>query len=180
VVIITGYWQSHKYFESVQQQIRSDFSFKNPLHGKWAELSSRIESSNSVMINVRRAEYLKLLDYHGVVSAEYIHSAMEICRERVKEPVFYVFSDDIPWCRDNIKETENIFFADESYYDEKFQLYMQLMINCKYFIIANSSFAWWAAWLAPHVDKFVIYPKKWVVTDTLKTDDLCPPDWIAL
>ena len=103
-VIISGYWQSYKYFKTVQKQILEDFSFNTCLYCRWEDLNRHIKDRNAVMINVRRAEYLTLLDYHGVVSAEYIYHAMEICKQRVKEPFLYVFYDDIPWCRDNIKD----------------------------------------------------------------------------
>lgn len=179
-VIIKGYWQSYRYITPVREIILREFMFKNPLPLKWETMAARIKESNAVMVNVRRGEYLKLLHFHGVVSADYIRQGMDICRKRIEKPVFYVFSDDIPWCRENIPQNEHVVFVDEQYYDYKFQYYMQLMVSCRYFIIANSSFAWWAAYLATAPDKIVIYPEKWVTTPELDTRDLCPAEWIKL
>ena len=54
------------------------------------------------------------------------------------------------------------------------------MRNCKYFIIPNSSFAWWAAWLSDSVGKIVIAPKKWFSDTSINTTDLIPSDWIRI
>ena len=57
---------------------------------------------------------------------------------------------------------------------------MYLMSKCRNFIIANSSFSWWAAWLAPRSDKMVICPKKWFGDSSINTNDLIPETWIRI
>ncbi|ETZ23860.1 alpha-1,2-fucosyltransferase [Pedobacter sp. V48] len=179
-LIISGYWQSEKYFRKIEGLIKEDFTFCNPLYGKWELLNKQIVHSESVMINVRRGDYLQKLDYHGVVDIDYINSAIELMNERVSNPKFFIFSDDILWCKNNIPQIENVIFVDEQYYDPKYQYYLQLMKNCKYFIISNSTFAWWSAWLAPYKNKIVIAPKKWFISKDLNTKDLFPEKWINI
>ena len=179
-VLLTGYWQSDKYFRKIEHILRDDFNFRKPLYGKWKVLNREILATNSVMINIRRGDYLERLDYHGVVDLEYINSAIKMIKERVQNINFYVFSDDMEWCRSNIVNNENMIFVGEEYYDLKYQFYLQLMINCKHFIISNSSFSWWSAWLAPNKNKIVIAPKKWFVADHLDTKDLIPVNWIKI
>ena len=60
---------------------------------------------------------------------------------------FYIFSDEIEWCKENINWDLPITFVDHSVKGPKFSNYFQLMISCNHFIIPNSTFAWWAAWL---------------------------------
>lgn len=181
VLIISGFWQSFKYFLPIESLIRTEFSFLNPLTGKWRELYNLILTVNSVMINVRRGDYMTKLDYHGVVSIEYINASMELCRKKIKDPVFFIFSDDMAWSRNNISQNDNVVFVDETYYDIKYQFYLQLMSACKHFILSNSSFAWWSAWLsAANEQKIVIAPKQWFVTNELDTKDLTPESWIRI
>ncbi|RBL89451.1 alpha-1,2-fucosyltransferase [Chitinophaga flava] len=180
ILITEGYWQSYKYFESITAIIREDFQFRTVLSGKWLGLAEKIRSVNAVMINVRRGDYLNNLELHGVVSAEYISRSILFYDHTITDPFYFVFSDDIPWCKAHINQSKNVFFVTEEYYDAKFQFYLQLMINCKHFIISNSSFAWWAAWLCQYEGKTVIYPRQWFAVENIDTKDLTPPSWIAL
>ncbi|WP_029276675.1 alpha-1,2-fucosyltransferase [Pedobacter borealis] len=180
IIILNGYWQSEKYFLSIADIVRKTFRIRESLDGKWEKLYRRIKQTTSIMINVRRGDYLNLLDYHGVVSLEYLNEAMQFMSSNVHSPIFFVFSDDIPWCRRNLAHTTNLFFVDESYYTQTFDKYLTLMTCCKHFIISNSSYAWWAAWLSDGNEKIVIAPKRWFANDKLNTIDLIPEDWIQI
>lgn len=179
-LIVSGYWQSYRYLQGMEEVLLKDFTFRNPLHGRWKQLGEEIAQRQSVMINVRRGDYLEKLDHHGVVSREYLLNAMELMKKDHSDLFFYVFSDDIPWCRENLADEEHVFFVDESYYDAKYQYYLQLMLMCKHFILANSSFAWWSAWLSRSKDKLVIAPKNWFTYQGHNTDDLLPPGSIRI
>src|SRR5690606_984256 len=144
------------------------------------ELLHTIKSTESIMLNVRRGDYLQKLDYHGVVNKKYIEKSIAIMKDYHSNAFFFIFSDDIPWCLANIVERKNIFFLDESFYDPKYENYFMLMRSCKHFIISNSTFCWWAAWLSENPRKIVIAPKDWFATDKLNADDLIPPSWIQL
>lgn len=175
-VHINGYWQSPRYFYDFDKQIREDFKFKNPI--KDSEILTSIRNTNSVMINVRRADYLTT-NYHGVMDMTYINSAVDLIKSKVDNPHFFIFSDDIEWCKENIK-LDNMTIVDHSYKGDRFGDYLQLMISCNHFIIPNSTFAWWAAWLNENPEKIVIAPKKWFTDSKINTDDLIPQNWIRI
>ena len=83
---------------------------------------------------------------YGVCSLEYYQSAVAKVTEKVNDPHFFVFSDDMPWARDNLKLPHRATFvahngADKDYED------LRLMSICQHHIIANSTFSWWGAWL---------------------------------
>lgn len=181
-VVLEGYWQTPKYFEPYEQQLRSDFEFRNKVKEAKEfhilELLGLIESSNSVMVNIRRTDYLNT-NFHGVMGVEYVNQASQIISEKVQNSKHFVFSDDVEWCKANI-HLPNSAFIDHSYAGKKFEYYMQLMKACKHFIIPNSTFAWWTAWLNTSPEKIVIAPKKWFNDPTLNTTDLIPSDWILI
>lgn len=178
-LVTSGFWQSYKYFQGIEGILFKDFTFRRPLYGKWKVLGEQIRQRQSVMINVRRGDYLNKLDFHGVVGMDYINQAIKTIKRNLSRPFFYVFSDDINWCKEHIKD-KHILFVDESYYDPKYEYYLQLMRMCKHFIIPNSSFAWWAAWMSENRRKIVIAPKNWFVTKAPDTKDLLPKTWIRL
>ena len=73
------------------------------------------------------------------------------------EAVFYVFSDDIKYCKDVTYLTSFNFILD---LDEIDSLYLMSMCT-KGGICSNSSFSWWGGYLNDNNDKMVIYPNRW-------------------
>lgn len=180
-VLFDGYWQTPLYFKDFESQIREDFKFKDSIQNsedRIKDMFSKIDSTNSVMINVRRTDYLNT-DFHGVMGTDYINRAKSIIDSKVDNPHYFIFSDDIDWCKDNIK-IENMTIVDHSYKGDRFGYYLQLMSSCKHFIIPNSSFAWWSAWLSNSENKIVITPKNWFTDSSINTNDLIPPNWIRI
>jgi hypothetical protein len=178
---LTGYWQSEKYFSLAEARIRADFSFKLPLQNKNAEIAQKILRGNAVSLHVRRGDYAtnpQTTATHGLCSLDYYRQSIQYVAERVKQPNFFIFSDDIAWVRDNFKLSHQCQYVDcnqgeESYND------MRLMSMCNHHIIANSSFSWWGAWLNPKREKIVIAPRKWFANQT-DANDLLPQSWIKL
>lgn len=186
-IYIDGYWQSYKYFQKIENELRKEFTFKIPLTEDQQLLKSKIQSSTSVCINFRRTDFVTItsaIQTHGIPSIEYYHKALELLQQKIgNELELFVFSDDIPWCEKNFKTPFSTFFVSHNQYKgERFSAYLQLMKSCKHFIIPNSTFAWWAAWLGESHDKIVITPENWFADKTLQsqTQDLRPESWICL
>jgi hypothetical protein len=134
---LEGYWQTPKYFDDIEEHIRNDFKFKEPIEDNDDEsiklMLEDILSSNSVMINVRRTDYLNT-NFHGVMGNDYIDNAIKVIETKIDNPKYFIFSDDIDWCVDNIK-LNNMVIVDHRYKGNKFGIYLQLMKSCKNFII---------------------------------------------
>lgn len=181
-VYLEGYWQTPKYFEKIEDIIRKDFTFKNRVEDsreqKIQEMVRMIKESNSVMINVRRTDYLNN-PFHIVLDELYVKKAIEMIEERVDDPRYFVFSDDIEWCRNNLQQRDFI-FVDKSYAGDRYSYYIQLMSLCKSFVIANSTFSWWSAWLNSEENKIVISPKKWFSPPDIDSTDLIPKNWTLI
>jgi hypothetical protein len=175
---LDGYWQTYKYFDDIKNIIKNDFKFKNEILDNSREILNDIKNKNSVLINIRRTDYLTKSNFHNFIGTDYVMKAVEIIESKILEPHYFIFSDDIEWCKENIK-LENMTIVDHSHKGYKFDNYLQLMIECKNFIIPNSSFAWWAAWLSNNEDKNVIAPIKWFEVG-IDTSDLIPKNWIRI
>lgn len=179
--LLNGYWQTPKYFNEFEKEIRKDFTFREQIENSdnyIKEMLNDIRSKNSILLNIRRADYLNT-NYHGVMAKDYVDKAVKIIESKIEHPEYFIFSDDLVWCRENIK-LPNMTIVDHSYKGDRFSYYLQLMKNCKHFIIPNSSFAWWAAWLNQDKNKIVIAPKQWFTDTNINTTDLTPDDWIRI
>lgn len=174
-----GYFQNEKYFKHIRQELIKKFTLKEPIDEKNQIVLNKIKETNSVSIHIRRGDYVTL-DYvnkiHGTCSLDYYKKAIEYMAEKVKNPHFFIFSDDINWVIENLKIEYPYTIID--FNQDKGWLDMNLMKQCKHNIIANSSFSWWSAWLNENPEKIVIAPKKWMAKK--KWCDTIPKGWIKI
>ncbi len=176
---LDGYWQSHKYFEKYTDIIRNDFTLKLPLPDHIRKLQSEIKADNSVCIHVRRGDYVGN-SFHEVVSKDYYDRALKLLAGKTNISHLYIFSDDISWCQSNLSFPYKTMFVGKEYAGDRASGHFELMRSCRHFIIPNSSFAWWAAWLSDSKEKIVIAPKKWFGDSLIDTSHRTPEDWVRL
>lgn len=178
-VYLDGYWQSPKYFESIEDIIRKDFTLKNELSENIKTLKKEIEENKSLCIHVRRGDYIGN-PVHDILDKEYYNKGIEKIKEITQIDKVYVFSNDIKWCKENLSFPYSTMFVDEEYRGAKDEGNLFLMSACHNFIIPNSSFSWWAAWLSSYKDKIVIVPKQWFGDKNINSEDLIPKEWIRI
>lgn len=179
-VCLVGRWQSYKFFQSFENLIRKDFDLSKPSDIFLDDILELINSFESVCIHVRRGDLVTVEAYNqeiGVISTEYYLKAMAEVEKKITNPTFFVFSDDIEWCKENLNEIPRAIFVDQKYAGQKALGHFFLMQQCKHFILSNSTFAWWAAYLCVESQKIVIYPKNWNQDPKLANPEMCPPDW---
>ncbi|MGY3054254.1 hypothetical protein ACVWYG_002460 [Pedobacter sp. UYEF25] len=172
-----GYWQDPRYFSEIEAEIREDLQFKLPLNPKNQSFLENIKLVNSVSIHVRRGDYLNEELLGGMCSVDYYLKGMALMNAKIDHPIFFIFSDDIAWCKKNLIANSTLIFIEGNHNSESY-IDMQLMSNCKHNIIANSSFSWWGAWLNNNPEKIVIGPKKWIDDDS--PNCIMPKKWIKL
>jgi hypothetical protein len=182
-IVRSGYWQSEKFFISFEDEIRKDFQFTKPLGWKNIKIQEKINKTNSVSIHIRRGDYFsdtKISKVHGTCTRDYYNKAIEYINNKVKDPAFFIFSDDPEWAKNNLK-IENAIYIDWNKNTDS-HIDMQLMSICKHNIIANSSFSWWSAWLNKNSKKIVIAPQKWFKNSEAQknTKNLIPKEWIRI
>lgn len=170
VTFVQGYFQSYLYFEDIAEKIKSEIVLDFEKSHTLLQLEQEILSSNSVSVHLRR------MDYSNLLTLDYYRRAIEIIQNNIDKPLFFIFSDDLEWCKNNLKSNEsNFIYVSHDVEDETADLY--LMTKCKHHIIANSSFSWWGAYLSNHKNKQVIGP---VHTQIGVKDNLYPKDWILI
>lgn len=180
--VLSGFWQSQNYFIDIEDQIKQEFTFRDSVSKSneyIQKMFNNIISCNSVMIHVRRTDYLNSPDYYYVVDNDYIQSSTNIINAKINSPHFFVFSDDMEWCKENIK-LKNTTFVDNTYAGNACNYYLQLMRSCKHYIISNSTFAWWPTWLGRSTDSLIIAPKKWYKTSSVNAEELVPSNWLRV
>lgn len=175
-----GFWQSPKYFENIEDEIRKSFSFKKLTPSiKTSELLKIIQQNESVSLHIRRGDYLKeeyKNVYANICREEYYIKALSVIKENVEKPIFIIFSDDPEWTENNLK-LENAIYVDWNSGSQSWED-MYLMSQCKHNIIANSTFSWWGAWLNVNCKKMVIAPSRFL--GNCETPDLLPDNWIKI
>jgi hypothetical protein len=180
---LDGYWQSESYFAEAQDEIRRAFQFRIPLAGLGCELAQTIANVNSVCVDVRRGDYVTVessRNTQGFIGEDYYRRGVDWIKANVQDPHLFISSDDLPWCREHLKFDLPTTYLDDEYAGWKFGAKLHLMSLCRHFLISNSTFAWWAAWLARYEKKLVACPRRWFLTESLSAKDLIPPSWIAL
>jgi hypothetical protein len=151
---IDGYWQDSTFFADYEDILKRDLSLKVALKTKDQKMADDMNLCNSVAIHLRRVRYDNLLELRY-----YLYAINQI-KAQILEPVFYVFSDDIKWCRQNFIDDGPFIFVDNKNDNDNEITEMWLMSQCKHFIIANSTYSWWGAWLSNNPGKIIIKPDK--------------------
>lgn len=171
---MVGYFQSTKYFDKYKNIIKSELTVKEPVKKENVKLLQDIKNSNSICVHIRRGDYIG--SNHQVCDTSYYLKAIKIISKKVKNPKFYIFSDDIEWVKNNInfKVKVNYIDGNNKNYEE-----LQLMYSCKHFIISNSSFSWWAQYLTDNEERITIAPSRWFQNSNQKVD-IFQDDWIKI
>jgi hypothetical protein len=164
---LSGYWQNYKLMSRDVNYVKSLFQF--PKLDKYNNnILNEINQCNSVFCHIRRGDYvnIKSSNNHNVTTKDYFYKAMKYMVNKISNPVFFVFTDDIDWVQNNFQE--NSFKLDmrvvsinncRSAFND-----MYLMSQCDHAIISNSSFSWWGAFLQ-NKNNIVITPSKWLNSD---------------
>ncbi|MCR5797621.1 MAG: alpha-1,2-fucosyltransferase [Eubacterium sp.] len=173
-----GYWQSWRYVDTVWRELKDQFVPNYELHKSTQKMIDEVSNVNSVFIGIRRGDYSAEERHYGSFGNEYYQKAMDYITGRVDSPVFYVFSNDIPWVKENIDfRNRNVVFREPDDVVDDFED-LFIMAACRHSIIINSTYHWWGARLNEYDGKIVVAPQKWFFDD--KPIDIVPPKWVRI
>ena len=182
-VFLMGHWQKHAYYEPIAASLAREFTVNTQPDAANRDMLRRIRASETaVAVHVRHGADYEESSHHFVCHPDYYRAAFRQLGEVLTNPVFFVFSDNMQWARRHVLPPGETHYVDingplQPHED------MRLMRACSHFVIANSTFSWWPAWLAEARDKIVIAPKAWHTSEVDARVDLgkhCPPHWVRI
>jgi len=179
-IYLAGTWANEKYFSAITETIRNEFAFIEPPDDENQRMLARITDCNVISVHVRRGDYISVPEHarrYGQCSFDYYQTAFEFLRSRVNDPTVFVFSDDPEWSKENLKFPCPTIFVSHNTGNRNHED-LRLMSACRHFIVANSTFSWWGAWLGRTEGKIVVAPKRWTIDPTLS--DPVPDHWTRL
>ena len=173
-VTLHGYFQTNKYFDHIQDQIRKEFTFHADIMTEAKSFVNPKKDLETVSIHIRRGDYLDFPWHGGICTTEYYNKAL---KEHFtdKSYNFIIVTDDVPWAKSAFSGTQNFFISESKnqYVD------LCIMTLCDNHILANSSYSWWGSWLNPSKSKKIVAPSRWFKEHLkdLNTKDLYQPNW---
>ena len=148
-----GYWKSMKYIDFSSEFIFDSIS-KNENINK-----GLIESSELAMVHVRRGDFI---DNGWDLDINYYEKSLNGLDKKIK---YDIFTDDPKWVKSKkiFKNAENIYSKNNQLDNEKIDTILTFseMLKYKHFIVGNSSFAFWAAYLKSDINSYVTVPDPW-------------------
>lgn len=158
-LILSGYFQSERFFANYSQEIREQFNLQERLLTVGYPFVEQLKERNSVCISIKVEDNAGNYAY-DVCHEDYYQKALAYISEKVDNPLFFL-------CSDNVEHAKKLYLNDEKYdvicQPKEFSVHLSLaaMSLCKHFIINNTTFGWWAQYLSENEEKIVVAPSKW-------------------
>ena len=161
---VYGKFEDEKWFEEQHDNLCEELRPKVDKLPN-AELMQQIKTLNSVCVSLRNwtidVTDQKNLTNRTICDAEYYRKAIQYMKNHVENPAFIVFSDDVEWGKQIVSSVagDSVVIAESNLNNVAEKL--RYMSACKHFILANSTFSWWAQYLARNESKIVVSPSRW-------------------
>lgn len=185
-IILDGLFEYSYIVDDVIDEIRNDIFKNNYISEKNSKLLEKISEDNSICVTVRKfdMEDPKFEKFYQKCTVEFYYRGIEYILKKYPDANIIVFSDQIQWCRDNLKLEDRFKNSDISYETEGNSISekLQMMSRCSHFVISNSTFSWWAQRLSDRKEdrKIVCAPIRWNDKYLTKEIGLYCDNWIML
>lgn len=178
---VSGNWMSEKFFDNAIEETKDAFVLKQQLNSRLDAIMSEIKATESVCIHIRLGDYLapQWKNKLYVCTPDYYHKAIQIVKSRVNNPRFFVFSNrhvDFEMIKKEYN-LEDVTYVDMGNNDVED---MELMRNCKHFIMSNSTYSWWSQYLSINEQKVVVAPSRFNNYPQWDMSDIYSKDWFTV
>ena len=156
---LEGYWQTERYFDDQKDLLREELTCTvQPSDQARSEVDQILQCKNSVAVGVRRYQEVPDKNYFTILGPDYYNQALTHMAAEFEGVHFFIVSEDIEWCRQTLRVPFPHTFISHKPDDRKAFENLWVAGQCRHFIISNSSYHWWTAWLASAPDKRVLAP----------------------
>lgn len=172
---VHGLFHTYQYWNDNKSEILEEFQFKPEIVEKAKQFLASV-TMPTVSMHFRRTDYLQVSSLN--LTQQYYCDACEFVLNKLNQDVMIVvFSDDIEWCKTNVKGEYITYSEDHTQYED-----MCIMSQCGNNIIANSTFSWWGAYLNQNPDKIVVCPYQYAGPGDYDfiNGNYFPPEWTSI
>ena len=168
-VYMMGVFQNAEMVETVRDEVLKAFMFQPFIDRHNLDLMKEIQSCRSVAIHVRKGkDYMSRIWYQQTCPIAYYQKAIKLIEEKIKDPRFYVFTDNPEWVKENFRDFEYTLVQENPVAGYGSHFDMQLMSLCQHNILSNSTYSWWGAFLNRNQSPIVICPEIWFNPNSCK------------
>ncbi len=155
---------TENFFKINNDLIHDDLKYSLPLSYNSKILFEDMKKYDSIALHIRHGDYEDYPKF-GLCTKQYYQNAINMIENELDNPKFYIFTEDHDWVDKNLKFSspyEIIRFSEKNNTAGRgYAELLKLMSLCEHFIIANSTFSWWGAFLSENKYKIIISPKPW-------------------
>lgn len=155
---------TENFFRHNKDIIHEDLQYLLELTDEYKDIVEDMNNHDSIAINLRRGDYKNHPEF-GLCSADYFNNAIEEIVKDLDNPKFFIFTEDHEWAEEhliiNYPFRHVVFNKDNNLVGNGYSQLLKAMSSCDHFIISNSTFAWWGAWLGENPNKKIIAPRPW-------------------
>jgi hypothetical protein len=183
LVRLEGYWQSERYFDAIAEDIARELEIVSPLSLQSEAVLAAIASSQSVALHIRQKRGAHhAFDRPAAAQTQqlpfsYYEEAVERIARRVESPRFFCFGDNVDWIRSRWKFPYPVHYVDHNRSQDRAYEDIALMRACRHFVVGNSTFSWWGAWLSRAAGKYIVAPASEGRFVWGSEKDLLPASW---
>lgn len=180
---LDGYFQSWRYFETIEGHLRTSLREAIPRSPWGTEIEEELSAGGPwIAVHVRRGDYLKPHNsaFHGLLGESYYRAALAHLTRRGLDHRIVVFSDEPDAARDLLGARTSRVEVVRPPTDSNPAESILLMSRAQAVVTANSSFSWWAAWLADPAASTIVCPVPWLSQAAADESDLRPPGWVTV
>jgi hypothetical protein len=183
---IEGHFESEKYFSNDKEELQKILTINNKYINHKNKYVYLITKKNSVSLHIRRHRFTEEIneakkrenklksDNFSKDSILYAQKAIKYFRKKIKNPTFFIWSNDFGGLEHYFKDRDCVFVKNNNVIMDFY-----LFSLCKHFAVGGSTFHWMGAWLNNNKNKICLRPKN-IVLNPSKNKDFWPSNWIKI